>query len=443
MTENPQNGPIQSDGFPDAGRIVDAFGGVRPMAARLGIAATTIQGWKSRGNIPAARRPEVRDAAQAAGIDLSDLAMPDAATTATPAGDDAGSSATAAATTTVPAPQSARNIAWLALAVAAMAGIAVATQPLWAPRQSDAPSVGPAIDRLAARIAVLEAVPAPNLGPLAARIDALEAVPAPNLGPLAARIDALEAASRSLLDAAARQEPAPPDLTPRLNTVMERLEALSTAMQMADRSESTVRAAEVGAIRTELAALATRLDDAVVRDAPVGAAAASLVLAIATLEDAVLSGAPFKMPLSVIERFAQGDAALAGFIALLSPHAGTGVPTHAQLVRDFQAIATQLSAPLWPESGVSWIDGVLEKIDSLVTIRRLEDGGGRASPVVQVERALADNDLARAVAALAATDGPGAAWASRANSRIAANRAIAGLRLLALESLGPPAENSR
>ena len=425
MTENPQNGPIQSDGFPDAGRIVDAFGGVRPMAARLGIAATTIQGWKSRGNIPAARRPEVRDAAQAAGIDLSDLAMPDAATTATPAGDDAGSSATAAATTTVPAPQSARNIAWLALAVAAMAGIAVATQPLWAPRQSDAPSVGPAIDRLAARIAVLEAVPAPNLGPLAARIDALEA------------------ASRSLLDAAARQEPAPPDLTPRLNTVMERLEALSTAMQMADRSESTVRAAEVGAIRTELAALATRLDDAVVRDAPVGAAAASLVLAIATLEDAVLSGAPFKMPLSVIERFAQGDAALAGFIALLSPHAGTGVPTHAQLVRDFQAIATQLSAPLWPESGVSWIDGVLEKIDSLVTIRRLEDGGGRASPVVQVERALADNDLARAVAALAATDGPGAAWASRANSRIAANRAIAGLRLLALESLGPPAENSR
>ena len=425
MTENPQNGPIQSDGFPDAGRIVDAFGGVRPMAARLGIAATTIQGWKSRGNIPAARRPEVRDAAQAAGIDLSDLAMPDAATTATPAGDDAGSSATAAATTTVPAPQSARNIAWLALAVAAMAGIAVATQPLWAPRQSDAPSVGPAIDRLADRIAVLEAVPAPNLGPLAARIDALEA------------------ASRSLLDAAARQEPAPPDLTPRLNTVMERLEALSIAMQMADRSESTVRAAEVGAIRTELAALATRLDDAVVRDAPVGAAAASLVLAIATLEDAVLSGAPFKMPLSVIERFAQGDAALAGFIALLSPHAGTGVPTHAQLVRDFQAIATQLSAPLWPESGVSWIDGVLEKIDSLVTIRRLEDGGGRASPVVQVERALADNDLARAVAALAATDGPGAAWASRANSRIAANRAIAGLRLLALESLGPPAENSR
>jgi len=130
MTENPQNGPIQSDGFPDAGRIVDAFGGVRPMAARLGIAATTIQGWKSRGNIPAARRPEVRDAAQAAGIDLSDLAMPDAAPTATPAGDDAGSSATAAATTTVPAPQSARNIAWLALAVAAMAGIAVASQPL-------------------------------------------------------------------------------------------------------------------------------------------------------------------------------------------------------------------------------------------------------------------------------------------------------------------------
>ena len=425
MTDRHQPSPIQPDGILDAGRIVDAFGGVRPMAARLGIAATTIQGWKSRDNIPAARRPEVRDAAQAAGIDLSSLATPDASQDAIPAGDDGDASALADPASAAPAMQSARGIAWLALAVAAMVGIAVAIQPLWSPRQSDDPPAGPAIDRLAARIAVLEAAPAPKLGPPAARIEALEAD------------------FRSLRDATARQQPAAPDLTPRLDLVTERLEALSTAMQMADKSGNTARTAEVGSIRAELAELASRLDDAVVSDAPVNAAAASLVLAIATLEDAVSSGAPYKTRLSVIERFAAGDATLAGFIALLSPYADTGVPTQAQLVRDFQAIATQLSAPLWPETGVSWIDGVLEKVDSLVTIRRLEDGRGKASRVVQVERALADNDLARAIAALAASDGPGAAWASRAKSRVTADRAIAGLRLRALDALGPPAEKSR
>ena len=148
------------------------------------------------------------------------------------------------------------------------------------------------------------------------------------------------------------------------------------------------------------------------------------------------SGVPFKTPLSVIERFAAKDAKLAGFVAQLSPHAAKGIPTRERLVRDFHAIAARISAPLWSETGVPWIDGVLEKVDSLVTIRRLENAEGKVSPVVRVERALADNDLPRAVAALEGLGGLGAAWASRATSRIAADRAMAALRLRAIEALG-------
>ena len=55
----------------DAKSIVAAFGGVRPMASRLNIAVTTIQGWKSRGNIPKNRRRAVLEAAQADGLDLT------------------------------------------------------------------------------------------------------------------------------------------------------------------------------------------------------------------------------------------------------------------------------------------------------------------------------------------------------------------------------------
>lgn len=60
-----------------AERIVEAFGGIRPMAARLGVPVTTVQGWKKRGTIPPARHGDVRRAAREAGIDLS--ALPPAA----------------------------------------------------------------------------------------------------------------------------------------------------------------------------------------------------------------------------------------------------------------------------------------------------------------------------------------------------------------------------
>lgn len=50
--------------------IIKRFGGIRPMAAKLGVAVTTIQGWKERGHIPAGRWQQINAAAEAHGIDL-------------------------------------------------------------------------------------------------------------------------------------------------------------------------------------------------------------------------------------------------------------------------------------------------------------------------------------------------------------------------------------
>ena len=44
-------------------RLIEAFGGLRPMAAALGASVSTVQGWKERGRIPPARAPRVREAA--------------------------------------------------------------------------------------------------------------------------------------------------------------------------------------------------------------------------------------------------------------------------------------------------------------------------------------------------------------------------------------------
>ncbi len=73
MTDAPKD-LSQNTAFPaDAAQVIDAFGGIRPMAARLKIAATTVQGWKKRGAIPESRHEDILNAAQEAGIDLSAL----------------------------------------------------------------------------------------------------------------------------------------------------------------------------------------------------------------------------------------------------------------------------------------------------------------------------------------------------------------------------------
>lgn len=56
----------------DAQTIIEKFGGIRPMAAKLGAPVTTVQGWKKRNAIPDNRMDEIRAAAKEHGIDLGE-----------------------------------------------------------------------------------------------------------------------------------------------------------------------------------------------------------------------------------------------------------------------------------------------------------------------------------------------------------------------------------
>ena len=53
--------------------VIDRFGGIRPAAKAIGVAFTTVQGWKERDHIPEHRWAELRTAAAEQGIDLSDV----------------------------------------------------------------------------------------------------------------------------------------------------------------------------------------------------------------------------------------------------------------------------------------------------------------------------------------------------------------------------------
>ncbi len=57
----------------DAAKIIEKFGGIRPMSAKVNVAVTTIQGWKKRDTIPANRKPLLLRCAQENNIDLSEF----------------------------------------------------------------------------------------------------------------------------------------------------------------------------------------------------------------------------------------------------------------------------------------------------------------------------------------------------------------------------------
>ncbi|KAA0677046.1 carph-isopro domain-containing protein [Roseomonas genomospecies 6] len=89
-----------SSGGPAVERIIERFGGIRPMAHKLDIPVTTVQGWKKRGAIPLARHADLRASAAKHRIKLSEADLeaatpsedrnaPDAADSVTPLPTDA------------------------------------------------------------------------------------------------------------------------------------------------------------------------------------------------------------------------------------------------------------------------------------------------------------------------------------------------------------------
>lgn len=66
-------GKLEDMPIEKASEVIDRFGGIRPMAKKIDVAVTTIQGWKKRDVIPAARYSDIVKAAALHGVDLSGL----------------------------------------------------------------------------------------------------------------------------------------------------------------------------------------------------------------------------------------------------------------------------------------------------------------------------------------------------------------------------------
>lgn len=409
----------------DAEKVIAAFGGVRPMASRLGMAATTIQGWKSRGNIPDNRQQSVREAAEADGIDLAGLQQ-DAAIVddALPEEEPTAEEAPTIVPTSVPAAERSQSAssgaAWVALIIAVIVGIALLTQPQWSPFLHGAPQAeipGALVDRIA-------------------RLEGRPKVP-----DLTQRVAAAE---RGLNDLQARDPGTPgPDLTPQLRALATRVDALTQALDRArldGRAADDGRAAELSELQSAVEALSAKLDQAVVDTAQTSARKSSVIVAVGALEVALGDGLPYGHALASVERLAEtDDAAFAKSLATLKAQAADGIPTRSQLASRLDQLIAARGKPLWKADTDSWTDRVLRKVDAVIAVRRIDDGAGPVDTLRRARKALAANDLKGAAGALKGAAGAGGDWARDAQRRIDADQALSTLRLWALKALEAPA----
>jgi len=436
-----------------AAALIARFGGVRPMASRLGVPVSTVQGWKQRDAIPLARREQIRAAAAEHGIALDEAMLAPVIDVATGAMVDAIDTPRAAS---VPSPRrpmiAAVVLGILALAVGSVALAGVLQPDLLgikraAPR---APSLAPLERRIAALEARPEATDAKTLAErveaLTAQLDTISAMAAEArrmagtatgdpamLAALGQKLAALELALTA--EAAERR-----DLAQRLLVALRMFEGTAPAE---DVTALEARIAAMEPIRAAIADIDRRivaLEGAEKMRGEARGDAAALALAAAGLRRAVAAGEPFADTLALARKFAGDDAATLTALDRLDAVAAKGVPEERTLRTSFEVAARTARDALRNEGRTSWSDRALARLEGVVTIRRTEPrGDGPEAALTRAEQRLAAGDLAGANEALAGLDGVAAgavaAWRERAGVRLDALAAGAALEARALERL--------
>lgn len=474
MSETPE------DAQQPAQAVIQAFGGIRPMAHKLGIAVSTVQGWKERGTIPRARHEEILAAARTAGIALEPQLLADSDQTqppvieavatplagkGTPAEEPAPEPETAAPESPWSSPPPpARGGLLRALPAAALGGVLVAVGFLLAMGTSDLwlgrPLGGEDQQRLARLEQQLAGLAQPSDGSaaleslrqelLAGVAQSVETATAPELQRLAAALDETRKqisdleARLALLPPAGAESDEPPawaaDLRRDLEEQNGRLLALEATLGLqASRLEALEQQPPPETAEPETAELEAAAPSQAAATQADGAAGA-LALAASGLQQAVAAGRPFASELALLEQMTEGDAEAAAPLAVLAPLAESGLPRESDLAAGFPATARAIVAAARGESE-DWLDSFWDSLGELVTVRPVGEVEGEmpAARAARAEQRLAAGDLAAAVAELEALSGApaeaAAPWLAEARRRLEGLAAAEALVRLALGRL--------
>ena len=208
--------------------------------------------------------------------------------------------------------------------------------------------------------------------------------------------------------------------------------SMTTLEQLVDGQKEALEKAKGEATKRSVAEQQTAL----------AAARASAAIGIAArLSSAVQAGLPYTQDLGLLAPFAKDDPKLAEAVTALQPQAASGVTARATLIADFPAIAKAALADDLADD--SFGQRLLGKLRSLVSLRRVGadvEGNTAEAQLARAEAALEAGNLAQAIelvnALPAQTKRATASWLSRAETHLAAQRAVDKLAAHAVSLLG-------
>lgn len=454
--------PTEIEAAEITGRIIDSFGGIRPMATKLAVPVTTVQGWKKRGIIPQVRHADILNVANREGIALDAAEL---------AGSDTGLGARTDARIPDPVFESRPEIAappiasgpttvivrrggfaaYAAFTVSILVAIGVAgagfvgwqfyLQPLKAKVAAlEARPGGGSSDELVRRVAKLE-------GEIAQSASALAAAPGGGAAPGGVvatgdsdRLAALERQLAELKVGSAQSEQLAKGLSD-LQIAAGGRELLAQSIRDIQSSTAATQG-NVERISGQVTALGARLDqvDAALADRRQQALRAeAIVLSVGQLRAALATSKPFAKEINALRVMAGGDADMAAALDQIQPFADSGVPSTDELTKDFARLAPTLVRSAVVGDGQSWWRQALYHVESVISIRRVgEDVPGDATDAVvaRAEGKLDNGDLPGAISALQALTGlpadTAASWIRDAGQRVVVDAGEAELTRVAI-----------
>jgi hypothetical protein len=274
-----------------------------------------------------------------------------------------------------------------------------------------------------------------NLAALEARLADIEAQPSPGTdatvvqGRLTSVDEILVAVREESVQLAATVDVLQAKLAEDLKATLALVEDRLTALERTWPGDSGL-VGVVKSLELRTSALESALDQSVGRSA--------LVASLSTLRVSAQSGRPFNVELQTVRALSLTLQAsqLIDPLDRLAVLAEDGLPTLVVLQRSFTSLAGR-AAQGAPSGGGTWVGQTLNRVTSLVTVRRTGEIAGQSAEAVvaRTERFLEEGDLARAVDEASLLVGQSVeidGWLSRAQRRLDAELALDDLSTQAL-----------
>lgn len=409
----------------DCTAVIEAFGGIRPMAHKLGVPVSTVQGWKQRDAIPENRVDDILAAAEAHNVDLAGIVASFGPEGAAPETAESPVISRAPAQPGGSVRGHNNRGAFFIAVVALIIAVAAAGWSVLGDRQ------GTDFTGIAERLAALEAAPrtvdtsqsqqqfADDLAELRAAFERIAkrqeefAGPRDDIGELAARVQQAEA---------------------RLDQTQKQ----STREAAGAQAATAAARDEIEKLRGQLAALGETRSVA----GQNVAGAVGLALAAGRMQRAIDSGDAYEDVLAILRALAAGNATAGAILDRLAGRAATGIPTRDALLQSFPGVARAVAAAADTDAASDWKDRTLQRLKNTVSIRRIGADVPGDTPGARIARAevkLNGGDLGGAIAELDGLSGAAAravaSWLGDARARRDAEIAVGELEALAIARL--------